>query len=96
MFFCVSVAMTSAFDPVWNVPAKSPSSWLVTFRSVIVCRGPERSTWTIRTSALPYWFGPRTYPMPLFLPDSGDGLRVESSAPMLPRDDGAPPAQLPR
>src|SRR6516162_1833441 len=36
----------------------SPASVTVTLRSVISCRGPERSTCSTRTSALPYWAGP--------------------------------------
>jgi hypothetical protein len=32
----------------------------VTFRSSISCLAVSRVTFTTRTSALPYWFGPRT------------------------------------
>src|SRR5262252_5065444 len=37
---------------------------MLTFRSVMSCRGPLRSTWSSRTSALPYWAGPSTTSAP--------------------------------
>ena len=40
--------------------AKSPRSCDVTLRSSISCRAVSRVTLTTRTSALPYWFAPRT------------------------------------
>src|SRR6266516_4468529 len=42
---------------------------MLTFRSVMRCLGPSRSTWSSRTSALPYWVRPSTTPpLPLSLP----------------------------
>src|SRR6266487_3835101 len=42
---------------------------MLTFRSVMRCRGPSRSTWSSRISALPYWARPSTTPAaPLSLP----------------------------
>src|SRR4051794_10400086 len=55
--------MTALLSPVACVAAKSPISWLVTFTSVILCTGVNRSTCTSRTSALPYWLGPNTIAM---------------------------------
>src|SRR6516165_11776578 len=37
---------------------------MLTFRSVMSCRGPPRSTCSSRTSALPYWAGPSTTSLP--------------------------------
>ena len=60
VFFWVSVATTWALSPARCAAAKSPRSWDVTLRSSISCRAVSRVTFTTRTSALPYWFGPRT------------------------------------
>ena len=75
VFFCVSVAMTALLSPVACVAAKSPISWLVTFTSLILCTGVDRSTCTSRTSALPYWLGPHT--MAMGIPPKGAIGRTE-------------------
>ena len=55
VFFCVSVAMMALLSPVaWVSAVKSPINWLVTFTSLILCTGVDRSMCTRRTSALPY------------------------------------------
>lgn len=64
VFFWVSVAITALLSPVaWVAAVKSPNNWLVTFTSLILCTGVDRSMCTRRTSALPYWLAPKTMAM---------------------------------
>src|SRR5690625_1421285 len=60
VFFWVSVGTTLPWSPTVWASVKSPRSWEVTDSSVMRWRGWSRSTFMTRTSALPYWFSPRT------------------------------------
>src|SRR5215212_4776499 len=63
VFFCASVDSTCALSPLVCAAAKSPRRAELSLRSTSEWRGAERSTATTRTSAFPYWLGPRTIAM---------------------------------
>src|SRR3954471_9993477 len=82
VFFCASVDRTCALSPLVCAAAKSPRRAELTLRSTSECRGVERSTATTRTSAFPYWLGPRTIAMPApSLIDGARMLHVEPAGP---------------